>query len=286
MGVRIKTKLMLDSNSYNKLIIREDDGNFFVKVSGDKLDEKFEFLSYRLTDSLKSMTDSEKIIAIVESYLENAFVNSIESSRTCLGSPGLFIKVSGSRELYIRIENKELLNRVVKMIKEKHIRDRYYYIMNSDIKNSYNIVLNKGVSCYNREFISCDDCEYRIDCEKSNGVCPKQIQFRLMFSNGKLVSFDEKFIERFIYDKLWDVGLIANVIEIVHDICLCGGEKVGTVVDGYYITCGNLKIRFNCSVFSREYVMNICNNIVNRYNNELNERDNNIKNKQLKMEGF
>jgi len=236
---------------------------------------------------MKKMSDSEKIITIVDSFLENTEINAIEGATGCLGCSGRFIKVSGTRELYIQhIEDQKLLRELVKKIKSKYDRDRYSYLINSDIQSSYNIVLNKGISYYNREFISCDDCEYHADFEKACDNCPKCIQFRLMFENGKIVSFDKKFIERFIYDKLWEVGLNASIIEIVHDILLAGCQKVGTAVDGYCITCGNLKIKFNCSTFSREYVFNLCNNIVNRYNNELNERDNSVKKKQLKMEGF
>ena len=100
-----------------------------------------------------------------------------------------------------------------------------------------------------------------------------------------MASFDKKFIERFVYDKLWEVGLNAEVREIVEDILLGGMQKVGVAVRGYCISCGDLKIVFNCSAFSREYVMNICNNIVNKYNGELSKRES-VKKRQLKMEGF
>ena len=53
-----------------------------------------------------------------------------------------------------------------------------------------------------------------------------------------------------------------------------------------YITCGNLRILFNCSTFSKEYVKNLCNYVVNKYNNELNEKNSVVKKRQLIMEGF
>lgn len=285
MSVKIMTKLKLDTNAYNKLIIREEDGKYLVKISGNKVDDKYTSV-FRLTDSMKKMGDVEKIITIVESFLENTQINYIDASTCCVGCSGRFIKVSGSRELYIQhIENQELLKKLIKMITEKYTRDRYSYVMNSNIKNSYSIVLNKDISYYNREFISCGDCEYRADCEKSNGVCPKQIQFRLMFENGKLLPFDKEFIERFVYDKLWEVGLSASVVVNKSDIKLHDGTVISKVVDGYSIACGDVMIKFNCSTFSIEYVLNFCYEIINRYNGELRNIEK-IKKRQLKMEGF
>ena len=49
--------------------------------------------------------------------------------------------------------------------------------------------------------------------------------------------------------------------------------------------CGNLEIRFKCSVFTKKYIEQFCNDIVNKYNGEL-EQLKCCKKRQLKMEGF
>ena len=286
MSVRITSKKKLDSNAYDKLIVREEDDNYVIKVTGVKHNDQYVPVSYKLTDNLKKKSDSEKIISVVESFLENSLINCIEISRSCVGCVGRFIKISGTRELYIQISDQELLNKILQMVKNKYERDRYNYVINSEVQETYDIILNKGISYYNREFISCDDCEYHNECEDLRDVCPNHIQFRLMYENGKIVQFDEEFIKKFIYDKLWEIGTDANIAEVVEDIKLGGVQKIGSAIRGYYITCGNLRILFNCSTFSKEYVKNLCNYVVNKYNNELNEKNSVVKKRQLIMEGF
>lgn len=284
MGVKINTKRKLDSNAYSKIIIKKDD-DYYVKVTSDKREEQYEFVSYKLSNMIKNSDDNSKIISIIDSFLENTLINFIDVNTSCVGCSGKFIRVSGTRDLYLQISDKELLKEILIMIKNKYDRDRYSYIISSDI-NSYNINLNKDVSYFNREFISCDNCEYNIDCGKNNDCCPKHIRLRLMYENGKLVSFEEDFIKRFIYDKLWESGVEASITCETEDIKVGGTFKIGTYVKGYLIRCGDLEIMFNCSTFSREYVYNLCNNIVSKYNRELIDNDKKIKKRQLKMEGF
>ena len=284
MSVKISTKEKLNSNLYNSMIIREVDGNFFVKVNGKKSNDEYQFVGERLTDSLKEMSDEQKIIYIVDSFLENATINEIELNALNLGYKGQFIKISGSRTLYLQISNIELFKSLVKMIKMKYDIDRYKYEADYN-GNLYSINLREKIVSYDVKFISCDDCS--LDC--SGGYCPKHLEFNIMYINGKIAGFDKKFIERFIYDKLYESRCNATIVEETNDIKLIDGTKIDSYTKCYNIICGNLEIRFNCSAFTRDFVFEFCNEIVNEYNSELdkiNKQRNECKKRQLKMEGF
>lgn len=281
MSVKINGIKKLNANAYNKIVIREVDSNYFVNVTGEKLSDKYVSISSKLFDNLKKIDDNEKIISIVDSILENMKIDSIDMFVLCIGYKGEFIKIDGTRKLYLQIENKVLLKEIIKMIKAKYNRDRYQYCINNSMVNSYNIILDDKISSYNKHFISCYDCS---GCDVSEN-CPKYIEFKMIYNGNQLVNFDKLFIERFILDKLWEVGKEACIFIKEKDIKLKGGEKVGGYVDAYYILCGDLSIRFSCSVLNRDYIFTLCSEIINRYNNELNV-NNDIKRKQLKMEGF
>lgn len=283
MSVKISTKKKLDANAYNKIFIREVEDDFCVNVSSKKPSDEYVSISYKISDNFRKMKDNEKIISIVESFLESTEISSIETAVLCVGYAGEFIKISGTRELYLQINDSDLLKTIIKMIKNKYDRDRYKYCGLKDSNSSYNIFLNRKESSYSEQFLLCDDC-VGYDCDVS---CPKCTEFKLMYIDGKMAPFDERFIQRFIYDKLWEVGRDAFVTDETGDIKLKDGTKIGTYVKRYIITCGDLFIRFNASAFSRSYVLNLCNKIVDRYNNELTMVDNNeVMKRQLKMEGF
>lgn len=284
MSVKISTKQRLDSNFYNSITIREVDGSFFVKISGVKSSGEYESTSLKLSDNFKGLTDDKKIICIVDSFLENATINGIEVDVFHGGYSGKFIKVDGTRTLYLQISNPELLRIIIKMIKNKYNRDRYKTTIDYD-DALYSIILRENASSYGMEFVSCDDCS--LEC--SGDRCPKLMTFKLMFANGKIVGFDKKFIERFIYDKLWEFGCEAILVEETKPIKLAGGIVIGNSIKAYSIVCGNLEIRFDCSTFTRDYVCSFCNDIVNKYNDELDKellQINRYKKRQLKMEGF
>lgn len=286
MSVKITEKGKLNANAYNRIVIREVDDGFSVKVSGSKLSDEYISVSYKLSDSLREISDNEKIIFIVNSFLENAKISSIELGASCMGCSGEFIKIGNERQLYLQINNPELLKIIIRMIKGKYDRDRYEYCNNVNFNNSYSIFLKSNVSSYDREFVSCSDCtlsEINNNCQD----CPKNVRFKLLYGNGKIAKFDRMFIERFIYDKLWEEGIEASILEETEDIKLIDGvTKVGEYVDSYCIVCGDLSIKFNCTAFSRAYIFDFCNNIVNRYNKELIESRENVMKRQLKMEGF
>lgn len=281
MGIRISTKEKLDTNAYASMIIREVDGSFFVKINGGKSDTQSLMVSYRLSDMIKGLSDFHKIVEIVDSFLENASISSIETDEFHVGYGGNFIKVNGSRTLYLQIDNHELLRYLVRMIKSKYDRDRYKYVASVSC-NEYDINLSDKKSTYGMEFISCENCELNCDL----GYCPKSLTFNLMYLKGKILGFDRAFIERFINDKLWECGEVATICEKRKEVKLIDGRTVvGAYTDAYCIMCGNLEIRFKCSAFSRKYIEQFCNDIVNKYNGEL-EKLNSCKKRQLKMEGF
>lgn len=281
MGVKIFTKERLNSNFYSKMVINEVNGDYLVNVSGEKSDEDCVSLSYKISDNFRKMNDEDKIISIVDSFLKGTEINSIKTIVFYPGRKEQFILLDGSRMLYLHINNSKLLKIIVKMIKEKYSNDRYKYCINNSSSNLYQIKLSNREGSYSSEFISCDDC---VGCMEDS-VCSKYIEFKLMYSGGNIVPFDKIFIERFIYDKLWEIGKVADIIEDTRDIKVANGDKVGKCINSYNVICGDLIIKFNCTEFSRKYVFDLCNNIVGRYNSELLEVDN-YKKKQLKMEGF
>lgn len=281
MSVKIVGVKKLDANVYDRMVIREIDGNYFVNVNGAKLSKDYVSGTYKLSDSLKGIKDTEKVILIVDSFLENMKIKSIDALVRCINYNGNFIEVDGTRKLHLQIENKELLKVIIKMIINKYNRDRYQYCINNSKDNEYNIFLNDKFTSYDKKFIDCKDCSYSTCDDK----CPKNIEFRLMYINGKIAYFDKLFIERFIMDKLWEVGKDACIFVHEKDIKLLGGEKVGRYVDAYYILCGDLSIKFTCGVFNKDYIFSLCSEIVNKYNEEL-TINNSMMKRQLKMEEF
>ena len=282
MSVKILTKERLDANNYNKMIIREVDCNYIVNVSGERLTDQYTSLSYKISDNFRKMEDEEKIICIVDTFLRDTIVSSIDTGVFYSGCREQFIMVFGTRKLYLYLENSKLLRTIVKMIKDKYNMDRYKYCNNNSSDNLYEISLNSKGASYGRKCISCENCA---GCIEDDDISPSYIQFKLMYIIGKLAGFDKSFIEGFIYDKLWEYGSVASITEETHDINDHRTTKTRKCIDSYNIVCGDLVIRFNCSSYSQNYVFNLCDNIVNRYNNELKEIYE-CKKKQLKMEGF
>lgn len=281
MSVKILTKKRLDSNSYNKMVINEINGNYFINVSSEEADYECESLSYKLSDGFRKMQDEDKIISIVDSFLKDTEISSIKTGVFYLGHKEQFILLDGSRKLYLHINNSKLLKIIIKMVREKYSNDRYKYFVNNSFANSYQINLSNRESSYSTKRISCDDCS---ECMEDL-VCSTNVEFKLMYLGENIASFDRKFIERFIYEKLWEYGKVAYIIEDIRDIRIANGDKVGKCINSYNIICGDLIIKFNCTEFSRKCVFDLCNNIVNRYNSELLEV-NSYNKKQLKMEGF
>lgn len=282
MEIKIKGLNKLNANMYNRIIIREVDDNFFISVVGDKITDEYQSVSYKLSDNFKNMNAEDRVVLIVDSFLENSFINNIDLFSVCIGCSGPFIKIDGNRELYLQINNSDLKNKLLKMIIDKYNRDRYKYYINSDINNTYNIYFDRKETSYGKEFISCDKC---IGCENEEYICPKMIKFKLLYMSGELVSFEKKFIEKFIYDKLNESSKEAYIYEETEDILVGGTAKVGISSKAICICSENMIIRFLCTAFTRKYIQELCNEIVNNYNKEIVMNDK-LKKKQLKMEGF
>ena len=278
MSVRIYNKEVLDYNDYNKIVIMEVDGNYLVQVV--KNNDKESCLSYKSSDTFTEMNDDNKIICIVDSFLHNTTVNSIETGIFYPGCSGELIKVDGIRTLYLHINNSKILKDIIKMIKDKYNIDRYKFC-NNNLDSVYEICLGK-MSSYERINIdTLDD----FDFTDEDVEVIKYTEFMLMYNRGKIVDFDRKFIIRFIYDKLWEYREYAKIIEVTNDININGFIKKGEFIKSYNIICGDLVIKFNCNTFNKEYVFDLINIVVDKYNSELLEIDK-IKKRQLKMEGF
>lgn len=241
------------------LIIKEKDNHYKIDIVNNSKPNK---LIYKLNNN-----SNDKIIELVTSFLETTTIDTIDIST--LYSSSIFIEIRGYRSMYIHLKNKQLLKRLILRIENKYNRDRYKYLLNNSIQNNYCISLNENETSYHKDFID----------HSNNQESPKYIQLNLMYNDKKISVFDEKFIEKFIYDKLWDIGLPANLEEKTHSI------NNSLITDGYYIRCKDLTIIFNCNYQNQEYVYKLCNEIINKYNNELMENEKIMK-KQLKMEGF
>lgn len=258
MSVVFKGVKKLDLNNYNVLSIIEDidnGDNFSLEFLEEKID--LDTVSLGIQSSLNTGSWN-KLLEIVQGFLNSFKINEI----TSLLDKKTLLVYGNNREkvLKLQLDNSKIIY-IYKMILNKYLQDRYNYFWKEDIKIiKFNFDSNtSGYEYVDEIFDIHDKISLKID------------------SNGHLLDYERKFVEDFLYNKLWQVGMKATY-KYVFD------EDTGKFI-GYDVRCGDLKIFIPFDEDKLECLFIIL-MIINNYNNQLDEINSDVKRRQLKMEGF
>ena len=108
MAVKITGLNLLDSNFYDRLLVTEKNHNYRVYVQKDKkikpediFRDKGIAVGQKISDELKQKTDEEKIISIINRFLEYANINMI--GKDYLAYNKIYDVASGTRKFRMQI---------------------------------------------------------------------------------------------------------------------------------------------------------------------------------------
>lgn len=257
MSVRIRGLNLLDSNLYQRMIIREDlSGNFQVSVIGEKPRVPMIPTSFLFSDDLKRKKDTEKINLLIEHFLRYSRVSKLERNAYLDYYRGDFQVIKGDRELDFQLRNPELKNSI-KMIENKYLNDRLAFC--EENKDVSNILLRSNWDVY---------------YQKGNDYRDDYLKFYLQENRGALVGREQRFLQEFLYHRFCEIGEFV----LLRDRSYLHNLPDGTLITyGASYVCGNL----NLWTMS-EPVTSCVEEVVEKYNEELTTQ----KKLQLKMEGF
>lgn len=243
-----------DLNNYKELIIREDNDDFTLGF----MDEKIEIDTVSLNiQNLNNIDPWYKVLEIVQSYLYSFKINQM----TSLLDEKTLLVYGNNKENVLKLQlSNDRMMVIYNIILNKYLQDRYNYFWKEDIeKVKFNFDNNtSGYEYIDEIFDIHDKISLKID------------------SNGHLLDYERKFVEDFLYNKLWQVGMKA-IYEYVFD------EDIGKFI-GYDVRCGYLKIFIPFDEDKLECLFIL--KIINNYNNQIDKINSDVKRKQLKMEGF
>lgn len=244
----------LDLNNYKELTIIENIDNFALGFLKEKIDLDMVSLDIHSTENIDSW---HKALEIVQSYLNSFKINQITSLLD--GKTLLVYGNNKEKVLKLQLSNDKIMV-IYKMILNKYLQDRYNYCWEEDIERiKFNFDSNtSGYEYIDEIFDIHDKISLKID------------------SSGHLLDYEKKFVEDFLYNKLWKIGMKATYKDVFD-------EDTGKFM-GYDVSCGNLKIfiPFDGDKLECLFILNVINN----YNNQLDEINSDVKKRQLKMEGF
>jgi len=233
MSVKISGKKLLDANDYSAIIIKETEKGFCVYVHPDK--DKVPLMensnSIKISNRLKTMNSEEKVLEIINNFLDDATIFGISDNiwipRHEGGFHGFF--ASCGRQLYIQSENKAL----------KEIFERG--------KNNYKTArLN---------FCEEEVSEYKIQrsgCSAYHKDTLDSITLYLETQRGKISDWEIDFLKEFVKSKLSNQQAYARVTATEN-------------CDKYEMCCGELKITFDSRLvlFMNTFAISHNNNIDN-----------------------
>lgn len=257
MGVVIKGLKLMNANSYDKIIIRENNGNYTVDVKGSLLKIPTLSLSYQFLDSLPGTNSEDKIIYIIEEFLRYSAINCVTDHQYLSRYAGYFSVIKGNRELDLRLINKSKFQCIPSMVMNKYCNDRISFC-------DYNKDINQ-IDFYTKG----EQTSY----QKKDVNFGSYLEFYLITKNNKLPEFEKKFIKDFLNDRLNQIGETATI----ENKNMWSGHTEDYVNLGYFLTCGNLVVSIDNITLLPEFI-----SVVDKYNKTLETE----KKMQLKMEGF
>lgn len=276
MSVGIDGISKLNVNNFREITIKQiDNDDYRVDVVGDNVGK----VNSDFSKNLRGMSNEEKIIAIIERYLDNFKINGITNLVKLSHKDGFWVVVYGNDcECVLRLQlfNKYFSD-IFNEIRNKYFNDRYNFFWNID-NNSFVLSVSTYWSRYGIDFIECDECDKEIECDYNNYKCSEYVNINVMLDkDGNVVNFDKKFIKEFL---LYKFNLYNEEVRVI-DIKFEWDNSFNPKIDKHIIRCGDFEI----VIPHNEELMFIL-DIVNEYNRELFEINDNVKKRQLKMEGF
>lgn len=276
MSVGINGICRLNANDYREINIKQEDiDDYRVDVVGDRIGK----FNRDFSNSLRGMSNNEKIEIIIDRYLDSFKIYGITKLIELTYKDGLWVVVYGNdcdRILKLQLFDK-CFNDIFYKIKNKYLNDRYSFFWNN-ANDLFKLDISNDCSRYGIDFIECDECDKEIECDYENYECNKYVNINVMLDkDGNVVDFDKEFIKEFL---LYRFNLYCDEVEIL-DIKYDWDNSFNPKVKEHIIKCGDFELIF----LHKDELMFIL-DIVNEYNRELFEINNNIKKRQLKMEGF
>lgn len=276
MSVAIDGISRLNANDFREITIKQiDNDDYKVDVIGDNVGK----VSSNFSKNLREMSNDEKIIAIIERYLDIFKINGITKPIELSHRDGLWVVIYGNdcdSVLRLQLYDK-YFNDIFNKIKNRYLNDRYNFFWHTD-NNSFRLSTSMDWSRYGIHSIECDECDREIECDYVNYYCSEYNYIDLKLGeDGNVVSFDKEFIKEFLYYKFDLYNEEIKVIDIKYE----WDNSFNPRIREHLIKCGD----FELICPHNEQLMFIF-GIVNDYNNDLFKINNNIMKKQLKMEGF
>lgn len=280
MRVNIKGKKKLDANYFERIDISEESKKeqYSVVVYGNKNLFKVNNVGIKFSEQIKGMGSEERVMEIIQRYLENVKINSIGNFYR--KNEWINIKGNnGNKILKLHLLNSKF-DEILKIINNKYLNDRYEYFWNNNI-NKLNLVLDSKKSSYSVYPIECDNCNYRAECldnRDNNFTCDTYVNYSVKTDKDTGVfMFERIFLTEYLNYRLWQIGDEA----VVKNNSIERDNSLNKYISSYIIKCGDFELYFP---HNEEFMFIF--DIIDNYNNQLLEiRSNEIK-RQLKMEGF
>ena len=273
MSVNIKGLRKLDSNYFDEIVISQngvDDYNVFV--SGKNISVS----NSNFSDMLKKLSSYEIICMIIRKFIEDITINEITDLVDLPHRDGKWLLIYGDechKALKLQLFGSKF-KPLFDEIKMKYFNDRYNYFWNSEIK-TLKLSSNSFYSSYYGETV---DCEKSLHSCVDEFNCDNYVKYVVKLDkNGKVMEFERKFIEEFLYHKFWSVGEEVKIKGIFEEY----SYSLNRILKGHIIKSGDLEV-----IFPHNEDFMFMFSIVNNYNNELFKIKEDVKKKQLKMEGF
>lgn len=262
MNIKISGLHLIDTDNYDKIIIREENDGYKVNVRKRKEGATGEIKNTKWSSCLKGLSSSCKIKEIINHCLDNSSIKELRMNALVPYYESVFTVVRGKKSLYLDLSSPTFIE-TINNVKMKYYNDRWETIENNKDVDYYSI----GVDFKSSYNISYDN------------VLGKTMEIKLLGSKRykdecvSLMDMEEVFLRDFIYEKL------NNATEEVkiENMNLFDSEQEHYLNFGYYINCGNACIGIEEVDLLPEVIA-----VINRYNKGKEEG----KKKRLKLEGF
>lgn len=271
MSVKIDGLNSLNLGYFDSITISEEGkgGDILVSVKGNGGKSN----SHAFSDRIKSLSKEDKVIEIIESSIHTYKIHGFTKLISLSRKDGKWSVVYG--EDYNQLLRLQLFSPEFKgifdKILNKYLQDRYNMFWKDDITNIL-LIFDDNKSKY-------DYVVQEYDYENEFGG-DNYVHLNLMLkADGRFADFERKFIVDFLKYKLWEIGEEADIDHIWE---YYNGTGV-RYFKGTRIRCGKLNIYIPYQPRNDKDIYTIF-NLVEEYNLQLKNIEEESKKRQLRME--